>query len=71
MPIVKCNNCGKMGFVVNDQLVKGRPGLTWDKKPCGHCGLKKLRKAVFEQDYGYKNNGDRFGVPEWKESAQK
>jgi hypothetical protein len=72
MPIVKCAACGKIGFVVRDPPSREAPeGRSWERKPCSHCGKRKLKRAVFGVDYGFKDDGKRYGVPEWKEERQK
>lgn len=61
MPIVKCSVCGKMGFEVMPKDAHGE-GLVWLKGVvCRHCGKRSLVRAVFGKDYGYREDGTRFG----------
>lgn len=64
MPIVKCTGCGKMGYETAPVGMSAQEmaRLVWLKAvACRHCGKKKLVRAVFGQDYGYREDGTRFG----------
>jgi hypothetical protein len=63
MPIVKCTACGAIGFAVREPGPVRLAEKPWIGRECRSCGKKNLVKAKFGEDYGYKEGGDRFGVP--------
>jgi hypothetical protein len=63
MPIVKCTACGQMGFAVGEFDKAGRLVRSFEQKSCSKCGKRRLKRAVFGVDYGWKEDGERYGVP--------
>jgi hypothetical protein len=64
MPMVKCEKCGSMGYIA----WKRRN----DKGPCPVCAAKNgFVKAVWGADFGFDENGERFGKIEFEEKNER